>query len=456
MTIRNKILIYFSATVTMLTAVSFIAIYFLFAAYREEEFQQQQHEKIKYTVRMLVEYREMSENLADIMDELTIHDFYDERMLVFDKDKKLIFSSIDDLTITGYPEILHELNLHRRWIETKEQEYDVVGIYLEHNKKSYYAVSKAYDAFGYSKMYFLRNLLLAIFVSIVLVVLLVSVFLSNKISRPITRLANKLNKYDLNSRQFKELTEETSSHELKHLTERFNDLLQRTNEAFAFQQHTIHHISHQLKTPVAILVSELEKIKQDVRIPELKAVLEPQINNAKSLGNIINALLEISRIESGQPIRKQQIRMDEVIFDVIEELNIIYTDFHFEVNYKPASFDEHRLIISVNDMLIRQAVHNLLANCIAYSDNARAGILIDCASPDVLKILISNSGQQVSATEEKSLFNLFFRGANSQGKTGFGLGLALVKRILQLNAASITYFRPDEHNNVFELSFPLS
>jgi two-component system, OmpR family, sensor histidine kinase ArlS len=82
--IRNKILIYFSSTVIALSAISLTIIYILFYEYREEEFQQQQNDKIKYTIRLLAEYKEMSEELANIMDELTIHDFYDEKMLVFD------------------------------------------------------------------------------------------------------------------------------------------------------------------------------------------------------------------------------------------------------------------------------------------------------------------------------------------------------------------------------------
>lgn len=456
MKIRNKILIYFSSTVIFLSAFSLVVIYLLFSEYREEEFQQRQKEKVQFTVELLTEYIEMSENLSRIMDELTIHDFYDEKMLVFDSEKELIFSSVDDLPIDGYNKILNELSPAKRWIETKEEAYDVVGIYLERNQKSYYAVSKAYDAFGYSKMYFLRNVLIGIFAGISVIVVFISLALSNKISRPITALAEKLNKFDMSSENTTEIQIETSSYELKNLTQKFNELLKKTNEAFSFQKHTIHHISHELKTPISVLVSELEKLKNISDFEHVKSRLDSQIDKAKSLGSIINVLLEISKVESGQIIRKQTIRMDELIFDIIEELKIIYPDFNFELNYFPDEIDEHRLNLNVNEALVRQALKNLMTNSVAYSNNAKASIKLDCSSYESLKISISNSGKPVLKDEEKYLFNHFFRGENSRHKTGFGLGLVLTKRIITLNSGIITYSNSFDKLNVFELTFPLS
>lgn len=456
MKIRNKILIYFSSTVVLLTVFSFTVIYLLFSEYREEEFQQRQKEKMQFTVEALTKYTEMSQDLSRIMDELTIHDFYDEKMLVFDEKKELIFSSIDDLSIDGYNKILNELSPAKRWIETKEEAYDVVGIYLERNQKSYYAVSKAYDASGYSKMYFLQNVLIGIFAGISVIVVLISLALSNKISRPIIALAEKLNKFDMSSENTTEIQTETSSYELKNLTQKFNELLKRTNEAFSFQKHTINHISHELKTPIAVLVSELEMLKNQTDIDTIKQVLDNQINKAKSLGSIINILLEISKVEAGQAIRKQTIRIDELIFDIIEELKIIYPYFNFELNYFPDEIDEHRLNLKVNEALVRQALNNLMTNCVAYSNNSKASIKLNCSSAENLRISLSNSGNPVLKDEEKYLFNHFFRGENSRNKTGFGLGLVLTKRIITLNSGTIIYSNPTANLNVFELKFPLS
>jgi two-component system, OmpR family, sensor histidine kinase ArlS len=456
MKIRNKILLYFSSTVIALTAISLTIIYILFSEYREEEFQQQQNGKIHTTIKLIEKFKQESANISYLIDQQDINDFYDEKLLVYDANKKLIFASLDSLDIFKAESILSKLSPTKSWIETKEEHYDLIGVYTKTNNQNYYAVSKAYDAFGYAKMYFLRNVLIGIFLFISVVVILISRFLSNKISLPITTLAEKLNKFDLSKEKNDELAIETSSYELNQLTQRFNELMKRTNEAFVFQKHTIHHISHQLKTPISILVSELERIKDFSSIEDVKPEIENQIIKAKSLGSIINVLLEISKIESGQQTKKQALRIDELFFDVIDELNAIYPDFYFEVNYVPDEINENRLIINLNPVLIRQAVQNLLSNCVSYSNNTKAEIKIDCSDSNKLKIKIINSGNHISMEEENFLFNHFFRGKNSQGKIGFGLGLVLTKKIVELNSATITYSNPASNINVFELNFPLS
>jgi two-component system, OmpR family, sensor histidine kinase ArlS len=456
MKIGNKILLYFSTTVIVLTAISLTIIYILFSEYREEEFQQHQNEKIHTTIKLIEKFKRESATISYLIDQQDINDFYDEKLLVYDTNKNLIFASLDSLDVVTAESILNKLSPSKKWIETKEDNYDLIGVYVERNSQSYYAISKAYDALGYSKMYFLRNVLIGIFIFITIVVILISRFLSNKISKPITAFADSLNKYDLSKEKVDELEIETSSYELNQLTQRFNELIKRTNEAFVFQKHTIHHISHQLKTPISVLISELERIKNFSSIEDVKPEIDNQIIKAKSLGSIISVLLEISKIESGQQIQKQAIRIDELIFDVIEELNAIYPDFHFEVNYVPDEINENRLIINLNPILIRQAVQNLLSNCISYSNNSKAEIKIDCSDNNNLKIQIINSGNTISTEEENFLFNHFFRGKNSQGKIGFGLGLVLTKKIVELNSATITYSNPAQNINVFELNFPLS
>jgi len=456
MKIRNKILIYFSTTVIALTAISLMIIYILFSEYREEEFQQQQNEKIHTTIKLIEKIKQESATISYLIDQQDINDFYDEKLLVYDSGKNLIFASLDSLDIVKAESILNKLSQTQRWIETKEENYDLIGIYAEANNQTYYAVSKAYDAFGYTKMYFLRNVLIGIFLFITFVVILISRFLSNKISKPITALADKLKQYDLSKEKVEELPIETTSYELKQLTLSFNELIKRTNEAFVFQKHTIHHISHQLKTPISVLVSELERIKNLSNTKIIKSDIENQINKTKSLGSIINVLLEISKIEAGQQTKKQFLRIDELFYDVMEELNGIYFDFHFEVNYLPDEFNEKRLVINLNPILIRQAIQNLLINCVSYSNNSKAEIKFDCTQLNELKIQILNSGKPISKREEMFLFKHFFRGQNSEGKIGFGLGLVLTKKIVELNSATITYSNPIPNTNVFELKFPLS
>lgn len=423
----------------------------LFSAHREEEFQQQQFSKIKYTVGLVDEFHKISAEVSLLLDKQDIHDFYDEKMLIYDKNKNLIFSSIDSLDIFKANAILNKLSVSNNWIETKEDGYDLIGVYIENNSKSYYGISKAYDFFGYSKKDFLQKVLMGIFVAIAIIVLLISFYLSNIISKPISELTRKIEDYDLSNEQNNPLKIKTTTSELQNLSEKFNELIKRTNEAFSFQKHSIQHISHEMKTPIAVLVSELEKLQKAEDIDQLKSDISLQTQKAKSLGNIINVLLQISKIEAGQEISKNLIRIDDVIFDCISEVNSIYPEFNFEVNFTPNNFNENTLTIQANEPLIKQAFQNLLMNAVHYSDNQKARITFD-GSADFLKIYISNSGKTLSEEEQKFLFSHFFRGKNSNDKQGFGLGLVLSQRIFDIHQATLEYYT-ENSENIFVVSF---
>lgn len=455
MKIRNKILIYFSSTVILLIGITFLVIYIFYSANREEEFQQRQKEKISTTLYFLSEIKKTDDELIEAIDRLTINDLFDEKLLLFNDKKELIYSSVDDTPIPISKEILSKLNSNNQWIETKEGLYDVVGTYLQKNGVTYYGISKAYDTFGYAKLFFLRNTLLIAFIIITTSVLLIAFYLAKKISKPLADLSMYLSSYRLGDDHLPENVRTTTT-EIVYLNEKFNELVKRTHDAFAFQKDSIHHISHQLKTPIAVLISELERIKNSTDAETIKPELDNQIIKTKSLADIINVLLEISKAGTGQAIDREKIRIDEIIFDSIEELNTLYPSFNFEVNYLPLEPDVNRLVLDVNEMLIRQAFQNLLNNSIAYSNNSKAKIKIDCSEKNKLRIFISNKGNTISKEERKYLFNHFFRGENSWGKTGFGLGLVLAQRIIAIHSGIITYSNPSDKMNVFEISFPLS
>ncbi|GGZ21820.1 two-component sensor histidine kinase [Echinicola pacifica] len=458
MRIRNRILIYFVTAVTILAAVSLTAVFILFSAYREEEFQQRQKAKIILTINLISQYKEKSENLSKSMDELTINDFFDEKLMIFDDEKSLIFSSLDDLSIQESESILNALSPESIWLETKEGDYDVIGTYYDKDGKSFYAISKAYDEYGLTKLDFLKNTLSLIFIGILLTIVLISFFLSKKLAKPIDQLSEDINHFNFNPSENQLLTLPASgSLEIDQLYERFNQLLRRTNESMVFQKHAVQHISHELKTPISVLVSELERLKDQLGDDQLADQLSQLAYKAKFLGEIIHSLLQISKIEAGQELEMSSIRVDEILFDLMADLQTIRPDFFFDfqLDYEGDEMQEKQLEIMSNAVLLKQAFQNLLSNCIAYSDNKCATISVNCKSETEILVSISNSGPQLLENEKPLLFEHFFRGKNSQGKLGFGLGLVLTKKIIQLAGGTIHYESSISNKNIFSIKLPL-
>ena len=455
MKIRNKIQLYFSVTSILLVGVMFLIVFWLFSEYREEDFQQRQKEKIITTLQFITEIEKYEKELTESIDRLNINSLLNEKLLIFDKTKRLIYSSLDDVPIGYSNKLLEKLNERNEWIEMKDGLYDVVAIYFTSNNNSYYGISKAYDEFGYTKLIYLRSVLIIVFIVFTILIVLLSAYFANLIAKPISKLASLLEKYRIGEKLIQNNIT-TNTYEIEYLNAKFNELVSRTNNAYNFQKNSIHHISHQLKTPITILISELERIKQKIESDSIKGDIDKQIVKTKSLAEVINTLLEISKIETGQQLEKKSIRTDEIIFDSISELHTLYPEFIFEVNYIPSTPNAESLVIKGNEMLIRQAFQNLLNNCISYSKGKNAEIKIDVSQVDKVKISFINVGKPVSKEEEKYLFTHFFRGENSHKKIGFGLGLVLTKTIIDLHDGSISYNNPSKNINVFEVQFKLT
>lgn len=454
MSIRKKILLYFSATVICLLGITLFSIYTLFYEYREEEFQQRQKQKITSTLKFLTEIKQADESIIQAMDRISIYEFYDEKLLIYNAEKELIYSSIDDTPIPDADRILSTLTPNHPWLETKDDLYDVIGVYVQHDNNIYYGISKAFDSSGYSKLDFLRYVLVFTFLGISLIVILISYYLSKKISQPIADITRKINNYDFN-RTYIPIEVKRSENEITVLAEQFNELMKRMKEATSFQKHAIHHISHELKTPIAILVSNFERIELLTDIEDLKVQIKNQKEDTKSLSEIINLLLEISKTDAGNSIPKTALRIDELIFDNLDELSVLYPDFEFSVVYSGLSDDESKLTILGSVRLLKAAVMNLMLNSIHYSDKKEAKINI-ISKPEYVQVDFINEGAIISKEEERFLFQHFFRGENSKGKSGFGLGLVFIYKILLQHGGSVSYSTDGIKTNTFSITLPLS
>ncbi len=454
MTIRKKILVYFTAAVIPLLGLSLFLIYTLFYEYREEEFQQSQKQKIAATLQYLAEVQKVDNEILLSYDRETIDSMYDEKLFIYNNNKKRIYASLDDTTIPDAETILNSLSPNTRWVEKKDGAYDVIGIYFESGMKSYYGISKAYDAVGYSKLGFLRNTLVLIFFVISLVLVLLSYYLSRKISRPLMEITRKITRYDP-EKEDDPIEVRGREKEIVLLTNRFNQLIHRIREAFAFQKYAIHHISHELKTPIAVLVSNFEKLEKETDPEVMRKLILRQKEDTRNLGEIINVLLEIAKTESADRNSGKEIRIDELVFDLADELKLLFPEHGFQVKYTEIPEDESRLMVLGNERLLRAAFTNLMLNSIHYGSDNLTGIHIT-VFPRKLKLDVVNKGKTIDEEERQYLFQHFFRGDNSRGKPGFGLGLVFIYKIIQLHEGSISYTSENGDTNIFTVTFPLS
>lgn len=453
MNIRQKIVLSFTSMIIVVAGISFVVIYTSFAEYREEEFQQRLKEKTTFTLTFLEEVQVLNRSILHALDRVTLNEMYEEKILLFDKDKKLIYSSIDDLKITFTENLLKNLTPQNNWIETKNGDYDVVAVYLRFQDDEFYGISMAYDAFGYAKLEYLRVILIITFIAMVIMAVLLTFYISQQISRPLIKMAAQIESVKFDS-GLHDIDIPQTKDEIHVLATRFNELMKRLNESFEFQKHAVHHISHELKTPIAVLVSNLERAESETDLDVIKLFLQHQKEDTKNLADIINALLEIAKAESGFTPHTEMLRMDDLLFDSIEKLKPLNPGFTFSVSLSDKIESEEHLTLNGNKRLLKAAIINLLVNAIQYNAGTQVNIELE-ANAFSLKITFKNAGDTIQPHEQPFMFQHFFRGENSRSKRGFGLGLVFMHKIIQLHGGTITYHVQPANVNVFTITLPL-
>ncbi len=453
MKIRQKILIYFSILAISLSGGAFILIYTLSSNNRTDEFRQRIKDKTFTKLKFLVEVQQIDHDMLKTIDRNTINSLYQEKTLMYDHNKKLIYESLGDTKIDFPEKILKQIRSTNQQVEFEEQGYDVVGVFIEFENKEYYGIAKAYDDYGLSYLKYLRYVLIMIFILISALILISSFLLSKQISQPINLMTTEISNIDLESGDSSQ-TLSSRKDEIGLLATRFNELLKRLTDSFSFQKHAIHHISHELKTPIAALVSNLEKMEEETNMGKLKSGLKRQKEDTKKLADIINTLLELSKVESGNKIDIEAVRVDDLIFDVLAEYRILEENFVFTVEVDDKIRNEDSLTVLCNRKLIRLALMNLVNNCAQYSDSGTARISLSNTN-DYLNIAFISTGDIVLVEERQFIFQRFYRGLNSKGKSGFGLGLVLTGKIMQLHKGYIEYESPSGNMNVFNMGLPL-
>lgn len=452
MNIRYKLLVYNSVSIIFFVGIMLILIYNSYNSDREQLFKERVINNISTVISFKNELNGIKPEILQQMSKRSSKGIIEQTTHLYSLDKKRLFSNRVNTEILSTEYILSSLSASNRYVEVNEDSSLVIGIYFTSKNDSVIAISKSYDFSGKKTLLQLQHTLLIFFGAFVVVCVLITFFISRKITKPIQTLTKELTNLDFETSP--SITVHGTGDEIAVLSQQFNKLMSRLTKSFAFQKHAIHHISHELKTPIAILVSNFERIEKETDFEKMKQLIVEQKESTKNLADIINTLLEIAKTEASHSIFKEVIRIDEEIFDVIDDVTKLEKNFKFDFAFLGKEIYGTGLEVLGNKRLLTIAFTNLALNCIRYSTLEKASITVESKAGRVV-ISFSNQGPTIKSGEEQFLFQHFFRGTNSLGKRGFGLGLVLTHRIITMHKGKIIYKVAGNKTNIFEITLPL-
>lgn len=453
MTLKNRISLLVSLLFTILFGLASTVIFVLYSNFRKDEFRDRLEIKALSNIKLLVDVKEVDDQLLKMIDQNSINKLYNEKTLIFDSQYKLIYSSIDDAKINWSVEDLKYLKKHKTFFK-QQGNYEVYGVYYDTKDRDFYALISATDDYGKRRMLFLKYTLIISYIFFCGICWVLTSLTVKRAIKPLRAFHLKIKNINENNLDTR-IVSKSNKNEIDLIANEFNFMMDRIEVSYQKQKEFTAHASHELRTPLSRITSQIENVVADSKTPsESKSFLKTILSDVNHLTELINSLLILSKIENAKLDSNTTHRIDEILFSAIENLNKSYPEFVILFEIEESDNLDTALEIRGNKNLLEIALGNVLKNACVYSDNKQAKVKIS-TKDDQLIISVSNTGKTLNETEQKNLFEPFMRGENSKGTTGFGLGLRIVHRILNLHNSTITYSVPDINTNLFQLIFHL-
>lgn len=287
-----------------------------------------------------------------------------------------------------------------------------------------------------------------------LILILVSYRVAGRILKPvreINRLAAAINEQTLEKR----IPLTGNRDEIDELATTLNEMFDRLHFSFMRQKEFLANASHELKTPLTLLRLSTEEILQDQHLPA--SVQEKLLGQERSLARIsqlVKGLLDLSRLELTENLERERFCGNKLITEVVEEFQGLMQ----ERSIRFAGDLTATLPISADREKIRRLLINLVDNAIRYNQPG-GEIRCETGRKDHEIILrLANTGPGIATADRERVFEQFFRcePSRSIARGGSGLGLTIVKRIVDLHDGTIAISSEPPAWTVFTVRLPAS
>lgn len=218
------------------------------------------------------------------------------------------------------------------------------------------------------------------------------------------------------------------------------------------------NVTHELKTPLAVMQAAGENIS-DGRVTEsarLKEYGTHIYNESIRLRGMIEKLLDVAKTDSGQTLIKAvPVNLNNLIKEYLKENRAYIEEKGFTVTFK---YSMDQALVMIDTSHLETVLSNLTENAIKYSGNKKKSIKFQVESESKYMILhVSDSGIGIPKKHQKNIFKKFYRVEDSlNAKTkGHGLGLSIVKNLVELNGGMIDVASEVQKGTTFTLRFPI-
>ncbi|MFZ0918019.1 MAG: heavy metal sensor histidine kinase [Candidatus Udaeobacter sp.] len=240
--------------------------------------------------------------------------------------------------------------------------------------------------------------------------------------------------------------------ELKPLAIAFDDMLMRLDDSFTRLSQFSADLAHELRTPIANMIGEAQvALTRDRTAAEYRETIESSVGESERLSRIVDNLLFVARVDAAsEPIARKQFDARAAVEKIAAFYQTVADEHHVAVT---CSGDGQ---IHADPDLFERALGNLLDNALRFTpENGAIQIVLSEHNAD-FEVAVSDTGCGIEPEHLPRVFDRFYRAESSRSSDGAGLGLALVKSIVDLHGGSAFIESNVGRGTTVKLVFPLS
>ncbi len=240
--------------------------------------------------------------------------------------------------------------------------------------------------------------------------------------------------------------------ELKPLAVAFDDMLKRLDDSFTRLSQFSADLAHELRTPIANMIGEAQvALTRDRTAAEYRETIESTVGECERLSRIVDNLLFVARVDAArEPIARNRFDARAAVEKITAFYHALADDRHIAISCSGEGQ------IYADPDLFERAVRNLLDNALRFTPE-NGSIQIALAEHDGdFELAVSDNGCGIAPEHLPRVFDRFYRAESSRGSDGAGLGLALVKSIVDLHGGSASIHSEIGRGTTVTLTFPFS
>jgi two-component system, OmpR family, sensor histidine kinase ArlS len=455
MKIQDRLTYQFIGITSIILIIFSFVVLFFSQRLIERDFYRNLENRAEITAIIYLEADEINASTLNKYRKMYMQTLSEEFTKIYNLNREQVFFETEDhflLSGEHFNEIVKNGSLH-----TRIGERQLAGIFYHDNQGDFVIIASAIDDAGIKKM---QNLQIIVIITL-MILLGFSYFAGRIFARrslmPLKQVVNQIGHINPD-KLFLRVDEGNGKDEISELALSFNKMLDRLQHSFDIQKTFVANASHELRTPLTGISVELElALKKKQTATEYENTLISVQEEIEKLSNITENILNFAKASfdiSNIPFKIT--RIDELLHEATSLVNKKFKGRKINIHFNDLK-DERYLQVMANEQLLLICLNNIIENALKFSGSEdKVNIeIVPVYEQLAVDIIIKDKGIGIPEEDKKNIFNTFYRASNARNFAGFGVGLALSKKIIEIHQGSISINSQTNEGTEVHLRLPI-